>query len=194
MDTDRKLDQAMELFWQKGYFDTSVEDLAARTGLNRAAIYAEYGSKKSLFEALLRRYRAQVTAQRLAPLQAEDAGLEQLEQFFRQFRYLGARGESRLGCLMCLTAAEVSPHVPSVARIVTSYLDQLGRLFRKALINARKRGEVRPRTDAARMANYLTGAVLGLMALVRSPAPRAAIPHYVDGVLSLLHNLQPTRK
>ena len=61
-------------------------------------------------------------------------------------------------------------------------------------VNARKRGEVRPRTDAARMANYLTGAVLGLMALVRSPAPRAAITHYLDGVLSLLHNLQPTRE
>jgi TetR/AcrR family transcriptional repressor of nem operon len=191
MDADHRLDQAMQLFWQKGYFDTSVEDLATGTGLNRAAIYAEYGSKKKLFEVLLGRYRAQITAQRLAPLQAEDAGLTQLEQFFRQFRSLDARRESRLGCLMCLTAAEVSPHVPSVARIVTSYLDELGRLFRRALINARKRGEVRPHTDAARMANYLTGAVLGLMALVRSPAPRAAITHYVDGVLSLLQNLQP---
>ena len=130
----------------------------------------------------------------MAPLQAEDAGLAEIERFFRQFRNLGARGENRLGCLMCLTAAEVSPHVSSVARIVTSYLEELGRLFRKALLNARKRGEVRPRTDAARMANYLTGAVLGLMALVRSPAPRAAITHYLDGVLSLLHNLQPTRE
>jgi TetR/AcrR family transcriptional repressor of nem operon len=194
MDTDRRLDQAMQLFWRKGYFDTSVDDLAASTGLNRAAIYAEFGSKKALFEALLGRYQEKFTARRLAPLQARDSGLAQIEQFFRQFRSLGAPGESRLGCLMCLTAAEVSPHLPSVARIVTSYLDELGRLFRRALINARKRGEVRPRTDAARMANYLTGAVLGLMALVRSPAPRAAITHYLDGVLSLLHNLQPKRE
>lgn len=193
MDTDRRLDQAMQLFWRKGYFDTSVEDLAACTGLNRAAIYAGFGSKKALFEALLGRYQEKFTARRLAPLQARDAGLAQIEQFFRQFRNLGAQGGSRLGCLMCLTAAEVSPHVPTVARIVTSYLDELGRLFRRALINARKRGEVGPRTDAARMANYLTGAVLGLMALVRSPAPRAAITHYLDGVLALLHNLQPTR-
>lgn len=193
METNRRLDQAMRLFWQKGYFDTSVEDLTARTGLNRAAIYAGYGSKKKLFEALLDRYRSQITAPRWAALRAEDAGLEQVEQFFRQFRHLGARGGSRLGCLMCLTAAEVSPHVPSVARIVNSYLDELGGLFRRALSNARKRGEVRPDTDAARMADYLTGSVLGLMALVRSPAPRVAITHYLDGVLSLLHNLQAKR-
>lgn len=192
MDPGLRLDQAMRLFWRKGYFDTSVEDLAACTGLNRAAIYTAYGSKQKLFEALLGRYRAQITAPRLAPLQAEDASLEQLEEFFRRFRNLAAE-ESRLGCLMCLTAAEVSPHFPSVARIVTSYLDELGRLFRRALLNARRRGEVRPRTDATRTANYLTGAVLGLMALVRSPAHRAAITDYLDGVLSLLHNLQPTR-
>ena len=194
MDADRRLDQAMQLFWQKGYYDTSVEDLAACTGLNRAAIYADYGSKKNLFEALLGRYRAQITAQRLLPLQAQDASLAEIERFFRQFRNLGGRGESRLGCLMCLTAAEVSPHVPSVARIVSSYLDELGRLFRRALINARKRGEVRPRTNAARTANYLTGSVLGLMALIRSPAPGAAVAHYLDGVLSVLLNLQPTRE
>ena len=194
MNVDQRLDQAMQLFWEKGYFDTSVEDLGARTGLNRAAIYGEFGSKKKLFEALLGRYREKVSAQRLAPLQAENAGLAQLEQFFRQFRGLGANAGSRLGCLMCLTAAEVSPHIPSVARIVTSYLDELARLFRRALRNARKRGEVRPDTDATRMADYLTGAVLGLMALVRSPAPHAAITHYVDGVLSLLHNLQTTRE
>src|SRR5260370_25642115 len=194
MNVDEQLDQAMQLFWQKGYFDTSVEELGAGTGLNRAGIYGEIGSKTKLFEALLGRYREKVTAQRLVPLQTESAGLAQLEQFFRQFRDLGAKAGSRLGCLMCLAAAEVSPHVPSVARIVTSYLDELARLFRRALLNARKRGEVRPRTDAARMANYLTGAVLGLMALVRSPAPRAAITHYLDGVLSLLHNLQPTRE
>jgi TetR/AcrR family transcriptional repressor of nem operon len=194
MDAENRLDQAMQLFWQKGYFDTSVEALAACTGLNRAAIYAEFGSKRKLFEALLGRYQAKFTARRLAPLQAQDAGLAQLEQFFGQFRSLAGRGGSRLGCLMCLTAAEVSPHVPSVARIVTSYLDELARLFRRALINALDRGEVRAGTDATRLANYLTGAVMGLMALVRSPAPRAAIAHYVDGVLSLLHNLQPTRE
>jgi TetR/AcrR family transcriptional repressor of nem operon len=194
MNVDERLDQAMQLFWEKGYFDTSVEDLGARTGLNRAAIYGEFGNKKKLFEALLGRYQEKVTARRLVPLLEPEAGLSQIEQFFRQFRNFGARGESRLGCLMCLTAAEVSPHVGSVARIVTSFLEELTRLFRRALVTARKRGEVRPGTDATRLANYLTGSVLGLMALIRSPAPRAAISDYVAGVLSLLRNLQPPRE
>ena len=183
----------MELFWRKGYSDTSVAELGARTGLHRQAIYGDFGSKRKLFEAVLEHYRTSVTARRLSPLREQAAGLAQLEAFFRQFRHAGAATGGRLGCLMCLTAAEVSPHVPSVARIVSAYLGELRRLFRRVLGNARNRGEITAGIDLSQAADYLTGSVLGLMALVRSPAPRAVIAHYVDGVLSSLHHLQPER-
>ena len=45
-----RLDRAMQVFWEKGYYDTSIEDLMQRTGLHRAAVYGEYGNKRSLFE------------------------------------------------------------------------------------------------------------------------------------------------
>ena len=64
--SEDRLDKAMRLFWEKGYYDTSIEDLMARTGLHRAAIYGEFGSKKKLFGALLTRYRATVTAESAA--------------------------------------------------------------------------------------------------------------------------------
>ena len=97
----------------------------------------------------------------------------------------------RLGCLMCLTAAEVSPHDPSIARIVSSYLDELRALFRRACLNSRARREVRSGTDVDQVADYLAGAVLGLMTLARAPAPRSALVHYVDGVLGFLNALRP---
>ena len=58
----------------------------ARTGLHRAAIYGTFGNKKRLFEALLTRYRAKVTAERLAPLRSRDAALAEVKQFFGHFR------------------------------------------------------------------------------------------------------------
>jgi TetR/AcrR family transcriptional repressor of nem operon len=190
MITDHRLDQAMKLFWRRGYFDTSVEELGARTGLHRAAIYSEFGSKQRLFEALLGRFRERVTARKLAPLEARGAGLAEVEQFFNQFRDMRTKPDGRLGCLMCLTAAEVSPVVPSVARIVSAYLVDLRALFTRACRNARSQGELARRIDEVKVADYLTGAVLGLMALARSPAPSSAVANYVDGVLSYLHNLK----
>jgi TetR/AcrR family transcriptional regulator, transcriptional repressor for nem operon len=189
--SEDRLDEAMRLFWKKGYYDTSIEDLMARAGLHRAAIYGEFGSKKKLFEALLTRYRAKVTAGRLIPLKTREAAFAELKQFFHQFRDVQAMPAGRLGCLMCLTAAEVSPHDASIARIVSSYLGELRALFRRASVNSLRRGEVRAGIDVDQVADYLTGAVLGLMALARAPAPRAAVIHYVDGVIGFLNGLQP---
>ncbi len=191
---EERLDRAMQVFWEQGYYDTPIEDLIGRTGLHRAAIYREFGSKKKLFEALLARYRAKVTAGMLAQLRAPDAAAVQLEQFLRQLGDFAASPDGRFGCLMCQTTSEVSPHIRSVAWIVSDYLNELRVLFRRACLNARQRGEIRRGSDADQMADYLVGAVLGLMALARSPAPRTAIAHYVDGVVGFLRSLQPKRE
>lgn len=187
---EKRLDRALQAFWEKGYYDTSIETLMARSGLNRAAIYGGFGSKRKFFETLLGRYRATYIAEWLAPLEAPNAAFAQLEAFFRQFRDL-PEPAARLGCLMCLTSSEVSPHVRSVERIVSRYLDELRSLIRAACANARERGEVRPATDPDSVADYLVGAVLGFWAMVRSPMPRGAIAHYVNGVLIFLRGLRP---
>lgn len=188
--SEQKLDRAMRLFWERGYYDTSIEDIIARTGLNRAAIYGEFGSKKKLFEALLLRYRNKVTAALLAPLNAPDAALAHLQRFFSTLHDFAAAPDGHFGCLMCNTACEVSDHVRSIARIVSTYLDDLGALFRRACVNARERGEMRSELDPDQVADYLTGSVLGTMALARVPATHAVIAHYVGGVKDFLNSLQ----
>ena len=44
-DPDRALGNAMELFWEKGYEATSVQDLVDRMGINRFSMYDTFGSK-----------------------------------------------------------------------------------------------------------------------------------------------------
>src|SRR5205809_752742 len=63
-----RLDRAMVVFWEKGYYDTSIDVLVSRTGLHRAAVYGEFGSKRRLFEATLWRYREKVLPALFAPL------------------------------------------------------------------------------------------------------------------------------
>ena len=47
------LDAALELFAQKGYFGTSLRDVAAAVGVRESAIYNYFKSKDALFEALI---------------------------------------------------------------------------------------------------------------------------------------------
>ena len=55
-DVDVALEQAMRLFWLKGYLGTSVSDLTSAMGINRESFYAAFGSKNDLFCKVLDRY------------------------------------------------------------------------------------------------------------------------------------------
>lgn len=190
MRLEERLDQAMDVFWEQGYYDTSIDQLMARTGFHRAEVYGKFGSKRGLFEAALRSYRARVIAVFFEPLARPDAARADIDRFFRGIHEGAAEpGRRRLGCLMINTASEVSPHIRSVARIVSSYLDELGALLRRACVNARKRGELRSSADVDQAADYLVGCVLGLWVLARSPVPDTMLRHHVEGVLASLDGL-----
>src|SRR6266849_7189889 len=188
---EERLDRAMDVFCERVFYDTSIEKLVNRTGLHRAGVYGEFGSKRRLFEASLRRYRENVAAAFLATLQGPDAALNDIERFFRGIHDVAEHQRRRVGCLMVNTACEVSPHVRSVARIVSSFLDELRTLLRGACSNARMRGEVRADVDVDQVGDYLVGSVLGLWTLARSPAPVTSLRHYVEGVLSFVDGLRP---
>lgn len=52
---DEVLDAALELFIEKGFATTRVEDIARRAGLSKGAIYLYFPSKEAILEGLVRR-------------------------------------------------------------------------------------------------------------------------------------------
>lgn len=56
-DIDIALEQALLLFWRKGYLGTSLTDLTEAMGINRPSLYAAFGNKETLFRKALDRYR-----------------------------------------------------------------------------------------------------------------------------------------
>ncbi len=61
------LDAALELFAAKGYFGTSLRDVAGAVGVRESALYNYFAGKDALFEALLAAHQHSKVA-RLAPL------------------------------------------------------------------------------------------------------------------------------
>ena len=56
-DEEEVLERAMHLFWKKGYYATSVQDLVNHLGINRSSLYDTYGGKRSLFDKVFTHYR-----------------------------------------------------------------------------------------------------------------------------------------
>jgi AcrR family transcriptional regulator len=57
-DPDVALRQALDLFWERGYEGTSLNDLAQAMGIASASIYACFGSKEELFRKVMAHYAA----------------------------------------------------------------------------------------------------------------------------------------
>ena len=53
---------ALELFSEKGFDGTSMQDIAGRVGLTKAALYRHFAGKDALFDALIERLRAHYRA------------------------------------------------------------------------------------------------------------------------------------
>lgn len=55
-DPDTALRQALDVFWERGYEGTSINDLAQAMGIASASIYACFGSKQDLFRKVMALY------------------------------------------------------------------------------------------------------------------------------------------
>lgn len=187
--SEEMLDKIMLLFWERGYFNTSMHDLIVATGYNRAAIYKHFGGKQGLFHAMLLRFRSKVVVDATLPIQDPQQGVEGLRQFFLQFMHCGHDLGSSHGCMLLATAANLPSHEPEVAVVIEEFINYLRSLFYKNLRcqQAEKKMDSDVNTEMA--ADFLTGNVVGLINLIRVTADYRMIANQVQGILCFLDTL-----
>ena len=185
-DPDEALDKAMHQFWQKGYFDTSIRDLIACTGVNYYGLYDAFESKHGLFLASLDHYRKTVTAEILADLQRPGSGIDALRTALQRVLKCMQTPSGRVGCLMCNTAVEIAPHDSDAAAKVRAHRTLLHTAFRSRLSEAQTSGEISNTADIKALAEFLTTTVYTIGLLVRSGHDDAFVRRHIRTALSTL--------
>ena len=181
-DRDKVLGKATELFRRLGFSATSTQQLVVGLGINRKSLYAEFGSKQGLFEAVLERYDRVTIGGNFGPLETPSAGISEIEQVIKLFAG-GSRGKaSGLGCLLCNTAVEGGANDGDTQKFVDRYIRRLTNAFQNALENAQRNLEVEAKVDTVGQAHFLTSAVLGIAVLVRAKAT----PRVVEGAAKVV--------
>ncbi len=127
------LEQAMQLFWQKGYFNTSMHDIIENTPLNRAAIYKYFNDKQGLFNACLDLYLHKITATAITSLNRTEKNLITLKQFYEQFLEKDHIFRER-GCLMMVTISDSPLHGELVNQKITKFTHNLQQLIDSNLV------------------------------------------------------------
>jgi TetR/AcrR family transcriptional repressor of nem operon len=176
----------MQVFWEKGYEATSVQDLVDRMGINRFSLYDTFGDKHALFLAALDRYCTQAVSALVHDMERADAGIVAIHQYFRDAVGFFASRKGWQGFLMTNTMVECSPHDPEVAMKVQAHLERLETAFTRALGQAQAAGELQTRQNTADLARFLAGSAVGLQALAKTSPGRKALEGYTTVVLSVL--------
>jgi AcrR family transcriptional regulator len=105
--TTDALDQALLVFWRKGYRGTSLDDLTDVMQINRPSLYAAFGDKEKLFLAAVDQYREKYLVPRVRKLLSCDNLREGLADFFRSMSGVIIENETPPGCLIaCLLSEE----------------------------------------------------------------------------------------
>ena len=167
---EEALDKAIELFWQKGFFGSSMDALVGKTGVSRRGLYSVFGNKRDLFLAALNRYQQTFGREMFAPLLEEGASLGSLHQFLEKIAHMAASGQGQLGCFVCNTAIDLGPHDADIQRNVLNYFDWMQRQFARVLKNAIQAKELSSDFDVDHYARFLVGVFEGIVVLARTQA------------------------
>lgn len=119
------LDKAIPVFWQRGFADTSLQDLEKATSVNKSGLYTEFRDKEDLFIASLRRYLDTLNAE--ATMSTQPLGWSNVEQFLK-YSY-GCRGQK--GCFSINSMREYAVLPPEARELMKNSLVLLKRLLLK---------------------------------------------------------------
>lgn len=180
-DREALIDAAMSLFRAHGFASTSTAMLVDHLGVNRNSMYAEFGSKRGLFDAVVEAYEASVLTGHFGPLEAAGSGLAEARALFRRLASAASGPARGRGCLLCNTVVELGGEASATPALGREYFERIRGALAGALGNASARGELRDGVDVDVEAGYLTASVLGMFVLIRAAADATLIEATAEG-------------
>jgi AcrR family transcriptional regulator len=154
-----------EQFRATGYAGTSLDDVAAATGLGRGSIYAAFGGKHELFMRSLSEVCERTEARAAAALDGpDDTALERLHAFLLTSAQVG----TGTNCMATKFAVELDEQDPEARARAAQTFAALQRRLRDCVLAAQRNGDIEPSVDADLLAKLLVTTTRGLDVMSRA--------------------------
>lgn len=185
-DEEKALDDAMLLFWEKGYKATSLSDLTAKMGIQRPSLYSAFGDKEKLFEAALRKYTKLHASHIRKKLQNNLSVKEAFHTFFEDLVEEEYKESPNKGCFCINTMVELAPHDEKFEILTREHQMYLSIIFQETIVRGIRSGELKSSLNAKVLAQTLVVSLIGLTVLMKSRPERSFVENSVATILSLL--------
>lgn len=173
-DADVALDQAMEVFWRHGYEGATIAQLTEAMGINPPSLYACFGNKEGLLKAALNRY-TKLRGVWMDGVVAAPTAREVAERMLMGIAEKQTDPANPPGCLLvqggiaCGSGSENVPFELAARRAENE--DQL----RDRFARAKAEGDLKPTSDPAALARYVSAVSVGMGVMASSGSDREAL-------------------
>jgi AcrR family transcriptional regulator len=154
---DRIVEAAFEVFSQKGYHDTTMDDVAEKLGVSKGALYQYFKSKEDLYRAILNSRFHGLTDLMRSTAPGGGGFVETCQAFFDNL----TKDPSDLG-LAFEIISEASRN-PALAKVVRENHQETVEVIEKCLEDWKKEGSLRRDINMHRLTEGLVALYYGLM-------------------------------
>ena len=185
-DQDIVLSKAMELYWEKGYHATSIQDIVTHLGISRASLYGTFGDKKRLFDLSLDLYCATNKKGTLQFLESQKNIKEGLKKLFEIAIKDSINDKKKKGCFVVNSTTELIPGDESVKRALVRNQATFENIFYQFMLSGQERGEITKEKDIKTIASLIYILFSGIKVVAKIEPNQDKLLKSIDMVLSLL--------
>ncbi|MBF0195705.1 MAG: TetR/AcrR family transcriptional regulator [Magnetococcales bacterium] len=165
-DEEVAIENAMKVFWAKGFEPASIADLLKGTGLNRGSFYNAFGDKQQLFVRTLQQYDLKRHIL-LARLEALDNPKEAISQFIDSTVASTVADKDNKGCFLFNTALNISSYDEKVNEIVSNGVREIEAFLRRCIEVGQARDEISNAINPEATAKTLLALIVSIRVLGR---------------------------
>jgi AcrR family transcriptional regulator len=175
-DPDTALRQALDVFWERGYEGTSLNDLASAMGIASASIYACFGSKEDLFRKVMALYGTTSGEPPRRALREQPTTRAAIHAMLRATADEITRSDAPHYCMLILAAPTGAVENHAVREFLAGLRHDMYATVRDRLARGVADGDLTvPPGGLDAIARYFTTVVQGLSIQARDGATRAEL-------------------
>lgn len=182
------LKKAMEVFWKKGFYATSMQELVDGMGINRASLYDTFGGKEALFERAFKLYREDNQARIRAFLFNHRPVQGGILRLFEQAIDNALQDPEAKGCFVVNVTTELATGDCAMSTVLNNNRRDFERLFYEYLQEGVSLGELSPDKDLQSIASLIFTLYNGVMVLSKVNRNKADLMNTVRTGLKVLES------
>lgn len=174
-DRDKALENAMHIFWERGYEAASVSELTAAMGITPPSLYAAFGDKERLFLEAIERYASGPGSAAPRALAEEPTARQAIARLLNEAADELTRTCHPAGCMVVSAATNCSEASTHIRKALAKRRAALQAGVRDRIAQGIVDGDLPADTDATSLANFYCTVFQGMSMQARDGASRKSL-------------------